>query len=212
MGAFLEERIFGTVRYGARYSDAYKVGITETASDAEYRYLRHPFPRRRFTYDYVIDGSALYANLVSMWHRAYGRYAGFRVRCLDDFSSNNQTGTPTAIDQPMLRISAGVYQLQKRYGLGGSPLSVGFPVRTIFKPVAGSLLVAKNGILVGSGVTLDATTGRVSISPAPLVGDAMTAGFEFDIPCRFDSDLEIYQPNPVDRNVDSVALIELLNP
>ena len=46
-------------------------------------------------------------------------------------------------------------------------------------------------LAVVSGVTLNTTNGQVTISPAPLVGDTITAGFEFDIPARFNSPIEV---------------------
>ena len=39
-----------------------------------------------------------------------------------------------------------------------------------------------------SGWTLDATTGLVTFTTAPGSGVIIRAGFEFDVPVRFDSD------------------------
>ena len=83
----------------------------------------------------------------------------------------------------------------------------------IYKPVSGTTIVAKNGTLLTSGVTVDTTTGRVTISPAPThPADVITAGFEFDIPVRFDADLSIGQSGPDTRVLESVELVELLAP
>src|SRR5262245_58152122 len=79
------------------------------------------------------------------------------------------------------------FQLVKRYGAGGSQY-----VRLILKPVAGSALVAVEGVPQESGTdfTLDAATGIVTFLPGYIPADEaeVTAGFEFDVPVRFDTD------------------------
>jgi uncharacterized protein (TIGR02217 family) len=68
-------------------------------------------------------------------------------------------------------------------------------------------------VLIGSGISVDHTTGRVTISPAPAYpADVITAGCEFDIPVRFNVDLTIDQAAPAVRMLENVELIELLNP
>jgi uncharacterized protein (TIGR02217 family) len=54
--------------------------------------------------------------------------------------------------------------------------------------VAGTVRVALGGVEQLSGWTVDTTTGIVSFTTAPGSGVAVTAGFEFDVPVRFDSD------------------------
>lgn len=289
MADFLEERLLGTIKYGSSYTDDYAVEIATTAGGQEYRSLIHPFPLRKFDISYLLDLDATYANLQAVYHRAHGRYAGFRARCADEFSSNIRIGTPTPFDQPMALVSAGVYQLQKLYGTDKPAGSAGYPCRTVFKPVAGTVRVAIGTTEVPPDHwTLDATTGRVtfeadktypitSISKAsqavigfashtfnvghsiqisgvlgmtqingmraavlavtgtsvtvnidssafstwtsggtthsrPQAGEAVTAGFEFDFPVRFNTSLPVGQDYPTLRSVDGVELVELLNP
>jgi uncharacterized protein (TIGR02217 family) len=40
-----------------------------------------------------------------------------------------------------------------------------------------------------SGWSVDTATGSVSFTTAPAAGAAITAGFEFDVPVRFDTDM-----------------------
>lgn len=177
MGAFLEERLSVAVKYGASYGDDYAVEITRTKNGSEYRKLLHPFPVRYFEFAYDIKATALYAQVANVYHRAYKSFAGFRVRCLDDFSTNGQTDTPTALDQVLGTISLGAtYQLQKVYGAGGTPLSIGRPFRTLFKPVAGTTLVGINGVAIRSADwAVDTTTGIVSFAADVTTGVAITA-------------------------------------
>ncbi len=177
MGAFLEERLSVAVKYGASYGDDYAVEITKTKNGSEYRKLLHPFPVRYFEFAYDIRATDLYAQVANVYHRAYKSFAGFRVRCLDDFSTNGQTAAPTALDQALATISLGAtYQLQKVYGAGGTPLSIGRPFRTLFKPVAGTTLVGINGVTIRpEDWSVATTTGIVSFAADVTTGVAITA-------------------------------------
>lgn len=213
MAEFLEERLPVDIRMGASYSDGYNVQIVETAGGAEYRKLVHAFPRRRWTINYTLLRDDIAARVLALYHRAYQMLAGFRVYDVDDHNSSaSGRGAITNLDQTLTRLSAGVYQLRKEYGSGATPLGIGRPARIIYKPVAGSLVVAKNGVAVVSGVTLNTTNGQVTISPAPLVGDTITAGFEFDIPARFNSPIEVTALAKDARDCGAIELIELLQP
>lgn len=164
---FLEELLPVDVRMGASYGDDYRVDITTTAGGREYRRLLHPWPQRRFRVAYTGRNDALWSQILALYHRAYGMFAGFRVRAIDDWSTNGMTDVPTAADQLLATVSTGVYQLQKAYGAGSTPLDIGLPVRTIFKPVAGSVLVAIRNAVTGdhaiSGSVVDTTTGQVTL-------------------------------------------------
>ncbi|QRX82254.1 DUF2460 domain-containing protein [Glaciimonas sp. PAMC28666] len=158
---FLEEQLPIGIKMGATYGDDYNVEITQTSSGQEYRRLVHPYAVRHYSISYVGKTSELWSRIVALYHRAFGMYAGFRVRAMDDFSTNGDTGIPTPVDQPMLRISEGVYQLQKQYGIGAAPLSIGYPVRTIYKPVAGTTVIGINAVGSTRGWSVDTTTGLV---------------------------------------------------
>lgn len=213
MPSFLEERLPVDVRLGMSYADDYTVMITTTAGGAEYRKLVQPFPARSFHVNFTTDQADLWARVISLYHRAYGKFAGFRVKCMDDFSTNNLTGTPTPLDEVLANSSTGIYQLRNFYGTNGTALAgVGYPSRTIFKPVAGTVVAAKNGVTISSGLSVNTTTGLITISPAPLISDTITAGCQFDIPCRFNSMIEVTAIDRKFRDCGSIDLIELLNP
>jgi uncharacterized protein (TIGR02217 family) len=153
----------------------------------------------------------MWAGIIDLYHRSFAGHAGFRVKFLDDYSTKNHTGTPTALDQPLDYISSGVYQLQKQYGAGGTPLSIGLPVRTIKKPVAGTVLAAVNGIAT-TEMTVDATTGRVTFTTPPAVSDTVTGGCYFDIPCAFAEKFDINMIAHAYRETGQIRLVEILNP
>jgi hypothetical protein len=61
-------------------------------------------------------------------------------------------------------------------------------VRTITKPVAGTLKVYLDSVEQLSGWSVDTATGLVTFGTAPAMGVEVTADFEFDVPVRFDTD------------------------
>lgn len=213
MSSFLEERFPVNVRLGMSYADDYTVLITQTAGGAEYRKLVQPFPVRSFHVNFTTDQADLWARVLALYHRAYGKFAGFRVKCRDDFSTNGRTGTPTPLDVALANTASGVYQLRNFYGTNATALAgVGYPSRTIYKPVAGTVVAAKNGVTISSGLSVDTTTGLITITPAPLITDTITAGCEFDIPCRFNSQIEVTSIDVAMRDCGSIDIIELLQP
>ena len=94
-----------------------------------------------------------------------------------------------------------VFDLIKTYGE---------TVRRIYKPVAGSLRVAVNGVEVADFVA-NMAEGQVRFTQAPEAGAVITAGFLFDVPVRFDTDhLEASLEAFGAGRAGQVPLVELL--
>lgn len=163
--AFLEERLTHAVRYGSSWGDEFQVEITQTSSGQEYRRLVHAIPRRYFNIAYVMETDAFGSQVLDLYQRAHGMFAGFRVRAEDDYKTN--ASAVTAFDETLDVVTAGsVYQLVKHYG-AGTPLSIGRPVRTIFKPVAGSVKVGIGAVELAAAMwSVDTTTGLVTLAAA----------------------------------------------
>jgi uncharacterized protein (TIGR02217 family) len=63
------------------------------------------------------------------------------------------------------------------------------PWQAILLAAGQTLVLAVAGSTLGGGdLSIDASTGRVELSAAPVAGAIVTAGFEFDVPVRFDTD------------------------
>ncbi|HEU0222187.1 MAG TPA: DUF2460 domain-containing protein, partial [Paracoccaceae bacterium] len=135
-----------------------------------------------------------------------GRLYGFRWKDWSDYKSCLPSQAPAATDQ-LLGVGDGVlmeFQLVKAYASGGQSY-----LRTILKPVAGSVKIALDGIEAG-GWSVDVTTGRVTFVPAPGAGVSITAGFEFDVPVRFDTDrLDITLDIERKGSIASIPLVEV---
>ncbi len=97
----------------------------------------------------------------------------------------------------------------KTYGGGIAPYS-----RTIAKPVDGTVRVAVDGAAQteGTDFLVDTTTGIVTFQPGhvPDDGAAVEAGFEFDVPVRFDTDqLSINLSTFEAGDVPNVPVVEI---
>jgi uncharacterized protein (TIGR02217 family) len=166
MADFLEERLSDLIRFGSTWAEDYEVNIVTTSGGQEYRSMPHPFPVRRFDISYLLTRDDLRTTLLATYQRAHGRFAGFRARCYDEWSSNGATGTPTATDQPMLAVTAGAtYQLVKQYGTDKAAGATGYPYRKIRKPVSGTVLVSIGTTAIRSADwSVDTTTGIVTFA------------------------------------------------
>ncbi|MDT4857248.1 chp_TIGR02217: family protein [compost metagenome] len=100
--------------------------------------------------------------IIDLNRRAGGRYRGFRAYHPLDFSTNNYRGVPTAFDQPLSLISAGVYQLMRWYG---NPADLECSRRRIRKPQANSVLIGVGGqVLPDAQWDVDSATGLVTLA------------------------------------------------
>ncbi len=132
--------------------------------------------------------------MIAHFHVVKGRAYSFRFKDGQDFD---------AADQAMVQITPTVWQIVKRYNRSGYE-----HVRTITKPVAGSVTVKISGSPV-TPAAIDTQTGRITFASAP--GSAPTASFQFDVPVRFDTDSLPVQANAWDLQiVNNVDLVEVL--
>jgi uncharacterized protein (TIGR02217 family) len=127
------------------------------------------------------------AVLVAFFEARRGMLHGFRWKDWADYKSCVPSGTPSFSDQ---RIGTGdgettTFSLTKRYEAGSAPY-----LRPISKPVAGTALagVAGDELIAGVHFEVDGTTGSLTFFDPPEPGAEVTAGFEFDVPVRFDTD------------------------
>ncbi|MAG66614.1 MAG: hypothetical protein CMK74_12205 [Pseudomonadales bacterium] len=167
MGAFLEERLDVCMRIGAEAADSYMLEASTTLGGSEYVWLINGKPYREFDVGYIKRNSDLADSVLSLYHRTYGGYAGFRVKSWDDFTTAlDGRSAYSATDCTLDLVSDGVYQLVKEYGRDKPALpDIGRPRRALFKPVAGEVAVSVAGQVLPSGQwSVDTTTGRVTLA------------------------------------------------
>jgi uncharacterized protein (TIGR02217 family) len=146
-------------------------------------------------------------SVIGFFEARRGRLYGFRFSDFTDNKSCAPGGTPTPLDQVIATGdgTATAFQLTKTYASGA-----GSWTRAIQKPVGGSVRVAVAGG-ESHAFTVDTTTGIVTFDSAPAEGAAITAGYLFDTPVRFDSDsLSINLASFAAGEIPSVPLIEVL--
>jgi uncharacterized protein (TIGR02217 family) len=205
--AFHEVRFPDNISRGARGGPERRTQIVELASGDEERNASWANSRRRYDVAYGIRRADDLAAVVAFFEARNGRLHGFRFKDWGDHKSCLPSGTPVSTDQ-LIGTGDGAtttFQLVKRYASGSQTW-----VRTITKPVAGTVRVALDGAEQLSGWTVNTTTGVLTFDTAPAAGVAITAGFAFDVPVRFDTDvLDVTLDLERLGSITSIPLLEI---
>jgi uncharacterized protein (TIGR02217 family) len=190
----------------ASVEPGFSTAVVTTAAGHEQRNADWADARMRYDAGPGVRSEADIETLIAFFRARRGAARAFRFRDPFDDSSHGMTGAPAATDQ-LLGEGDGVatrFQLLKRYGEGEEALA-----RPITRPVAGSVVVAVNGVTVASGWSVDAS-GGVVFDTAPADGADVTAGFRFDVPVRFEEDrLSVSRATFLAGEAVSVALVEV---
>jgi uncharacterized protein (TIGR02217 family) len=184
--------------------------IVTAGSGREERNARWSHSRRRYDAGYGVKTFEALSAVVAFFEERRGRLHGFRWRDRLDHSSA-VSGAVTPLDQTIGTgdSATATFQLSKTYGSIYAPYG-----RPIAKPVAGSVRVAVAGVEVAEGTAFacDAATGLITFLPGhiPAASTAITAGFLFDVPVRFDTDfLEVDLSAFAAGAIPKIPLIEI---
>lgn len=206
--AFDEVRFPVSISRGSSGGPERRTEIVTLGSGAEERNTRWAHSRRRYNAGIGIKSLDDIHAVVAFFEERRGRLHGFRFKDHADFKSCAPQGTISAADQ-VIGTGDGaraVFQLVKTYGTG-----VRNYVRTIAKPVAGTAIVAVDGV-VETQVTVNTATGEVTFEAGyiPAAGASVTAGFAFDVPGRFDADhLAINLSGFQAGDIPDIAIVEI---
>ncbi len=207
MSAFDEVRLDLPLAFGARGGPETAVDVVRLASGGEARNARWSGVRRRWEAGGATLGLADAAALGAFFEARGGRLRGFRYRDVLDWKSCGVGEEIAATDQG-IGVGDGVetsFQLVKAYVSGAVSW-----VRTIAKPVAGSVVVAVDGVST-SAFSLDGASGVVTMDVAPAAAAVVTAGFAFDAPVRFDVErLELSAEGADLMRVEALSLVEVV--
>jgi uncharacterized protein (TIGR02217 family) len=188
-----------------------RTDVVVLGSGAEERNARWANSRRSYNAGYGVRSLNDLNAVIAFFEERRGRLHGFRWRDPADWKSCPPEDQPTALDQP-IGVGDGttaVFPLKKTYGSVFNPW-----VREIKKPVAGTVLVAVSGALQvpTTAYTVDHATGLVTFLAGhiPAADAPVTAGFEFDVPVRFDTDkLEINIQGFRHGAIPSIPIVEI---
>lgn len=125
--------------------------------------------------------------LTAFFEARLGQMYGFRWKDWADFKSC-RSSLDVTFDNQILGLGDGQrtdFQLIKTYQSGGHSYQ-----RPITKPVVGTVLVGIEQDAQAETIDydLDAATGMIRFNTAPARDMVVSAGFEFDVPVRFDTD------------------------
>jgi len=208
--------LFHEIRFPTAISRASQGGperrtdVVTLGSGFEERNARWADSRRSYNAGYGVKSIDDLHAVIAFFEERRGRLTGFRWRDHADWKSCPPTQVPTATDQT---IGTGdgtraTFQLTKTYGSAFAPW-----VRTIARPVAGTVLIAVNATPKPStSVAIDPATGLVTFLAGhiPPAGSTITAGFEFDVPVRFDTDkLDISLQGFTHGAIPNIPIIEI---
>ena len=184
--AFHDVRFPDRLTIGATGGPERRTEIVTLASGREERNSPWADSRRRYGAGLGVSSLDDLAEVMAFFEARRGQLHAFRWRDWLDWKSCAPSGTPGAADQA-LGAGDGVrlrFALVKRYAFGPNAWE-----RAIRKPVAGTLAVALDGAVQPEAAwSFDDAAGEVVFGQAPTAGQAVTAGFEFDVPVRFDTD------------------------
>lgn len=196
---------------GATGGPMRRTDIVNLSNGRENRNQRWKNARRRFEVGSAIKTLDDLYSVVEFFEARRGQLYGFRFRDPLDFRSCRPAALPSATD---VRIGLGTgdeasFQLVKFYGDGDNQFR-----RMIAKPKDETLLLAVDGDeALPEQYSLDATSGVVTFKPEHIPSDGafVTAGFEFDVPVRFDIEqIEINLTHFHAGQVPHVALVEIM--
>jgi len=187
-----------------------RTDIVNLSNGREARNQRWRDARRHYDAGSGIRSVADLYEVLAFFEARSGELYGFRFRDPVD-NRSSAPGQPVSPTDQLIGIGTGTkadFQLTKTYADNG-----GQYVRDIVKPVAGSVLVSVNGALVqGSDYSLNTSTGIITFLPGkiPAIGAIVRAGFEFDVPVRFDMDrIDIDLSAFNAGRIPSIPLIEI---
>jgi uncharacterized protein (TIGR02217 family) len=186
--AFHEIRFPANLSFGSVGGPERRTEIVTLANGFEERNTPWQHSRRRYDAGLGLRSLDDVETLIAFFEARTGQLHGFRWKDWSDYKSCPPSRTPGPEDQ-LIGMGDGiqtVFQLQKTYVSGLQTYA-----RPVRKPVVGSVrvAVAEDPKIEELEFTVDFVKGEVTFALAPDLGTRVTAGFEFDVPVRFDSDV-----------------------
>jgi uncharacterized protein (TIGR02217 family) len=188
-----------------------RTDVVVLGSGYEERNSRWADSRRSYNAGYGVRSLDDLHQIIAFFEERRGRLHAFRWRDPMDWKSCSPNAAPSALDQ-VIGTGDGAratFQLQKTYGSAFAPW-----MREIKKPVSGTLKIAVGGVeqTEGTAFAADFSTGVVTFLEGHIPADdaSVTAGYEFDVPVRFDTDkLEINLSGFKSGAIPNIPIVEV---
>ncbi len=185
--SFHEVRFPAAISFGSTGGVERRTEIVALVNGFEHRNTPWEQSRRRYDAGLGVRSLDDLAEVLGFFEARRGNLHGFRWKDWLDHRSGAPSAAPSVFDQ-VIGVGDGAatgFALVKTYMPGAHEFR-----RPVTKPVSGTVAVAVDGAVQAEGTdfTVDPATGVVSFAVAPAAGTTVTAGFEFDVPVRFDAD------------------------
>ncbi len=206
---FHEVRFPVSLSFGSVGGPERRTEIVTLSNGAEERTTPWAHSRRRYDAGFGMRSLDHLEELIAFFEARNGQLYGFRWKDWTDYKSCLSSGTPQPTDQ-RFGVGDGVtteFQLSKAYRSGEATY-----LRPISKPVVGTVRVAIGGDekREDADYTIDHRTGIVRFESAPPIDAPLSAGFEFDVPVRFDTErIEASVASFSAGEIPSVPVIEV---
>lgn len=184
---FHEVRFPTSLSFGALGGPERRTEIVTLSNGYEERNTPWAHSRRRYDAGMGLRSLDDVEVLVAFFEARQGQMFGFRWKDWSDFKSAVASRANTGDDQ-LLGIGdeeQSVFQVVKHYGSGQQSYA-----RPVTKLVEGTVQISVSGDpqLAGVDYDVDVDTGLVTFAHPPDFQAEVTAGYEFDVPVRFDID------------------------
>ena len=184
---FHEVRFPANLSFGSVGGPERRTDVVTLANGFEERNTPWAHSRRRYDAGLGMRSLDDIETLIAFFEARQGRVFGFRWKDWSDFKSS-KASRDVAYDDQQIAVGDGetnAFQLIKVYRSGGFTYD-----RPVSKPVAGTVRigVAQDEMQEGIDYEVDTATGVITFSHPPDPEMQITAGFEFDVPVRFDTD------------------------
>jgi uncharacterized protein (TIGR02217 family) len=210
--SFHDVRFPAGIALGASGGPVRRTEIVALGSGHEQRNARWARSRRRYDAGFGIRTLDDLHEVVAFFEARSGRLFAFRFRDPLDHKSCAPGANVSPLDQLIGTGNGTTAAFQLVKAIPGSAQAT---PRNIVKPVAGSVRVAVDGVerAPATAFTVDHATGLVTFTPGhlPAAGAMITAGFEFDLPARFDTDeIRVSLVAFEAGEIPSIPLVEVL--
>ncbi len=184
---FHEVRFPANLSFGSVGGPERRTEVVTLANGFEERNTPWEHSRRRYDAGVGMRSLDDIELLIAFFEARRGRLFGFRWKDWSDYKSGKASADVSYLDQ-VISVGDGetsVWQLNKTYLSGDKTYQ-----RPVAKPVEGTVRIGVGGDELQESIdyTVDFVTGAVTFSHPPDVGADITAGYEFDVPVRFDTD------------------------
>ena len=184
---FHEVRFPANLSFGSVGGPQRRTEIVTLANGFEERNTPWAHSRRRYDAGVGMRSLDDIATLIAFFEARQGQLFGFRWKDWSDFKSC-AASIEIGFEDQVIAHGDGVtdkFQLLKNYSSGGVTYA-----RPVSKPVLGTILVGvqHDPQVESIHFSVDTSSGLVTFEHPPEEGVEITAGFEFDVPVRFDTD------------------------